>query len=46
MVIPPTSQLFIVEQTLPGLEEPVQEDQSRRRGLPDGWIYDKEEGVS
>jgi len=39
---PPTSQSSIVEQTLPGQEEPVQEDQDRRRGLPDGWIYDEE----
>ena len=38
----PTSRLSIVEQTLPGQEEPAQEDQERRRGLPDGWIYDEE----
>lgn len=38
----PSSQLSIVEQTLPGQEEPLQEDQERRRGLPDGWIYDDE----
>ena len=36
---PPTSSLSIVEQTLPGQEEPLCEDQDRRRGLPDGWIY-------
>ncbi|HVO81306.1 MAG TPA: hypothetical protein VMT28_11275 [Terriglobales bacterium] len=39
---PPLSQLFVVEQTLPGQEEPVQEDETRRRGLPDGWIYGEE----
>jgi len=39
---PPTSKLSIVEQTLPGQEEPLCEDQDRRRGLPDGWIYDED----
>src|SRR5579885_2106767 len=35
----PTSQLSIVEQSLPGDEEP-QEEEADRRGLPDGWIFD------
>lgn len=39
---PPASRLFAVEQSLPGQQESVQEDQERRRGLPDGWIYDEE----
>jgi hypothetical protein len=38
---PPSPPLSIVEQTLPGQEEPLSEDQERRRGLPDGWIYDE-----
>lgn len=37
---PPRSQLSVVEQTLPGDEEPRDEDEAERRGLPDGWIYD------
>lgn len=39
---PPVSQLSVVEQTLPGQEDLVEEDQERRRGLPDGWVYDEE----
>src|SRR5271169_6849236 len=36
----PVSKLGVVEQTLPGEEEPTDEEESERRGLPDGWIYD------
>lgn len=36
----PTAQLHIVEQTLPGDQEPGEEDEAERRGLPDAWIYD------
>jgi hypothetical protein len=35
-----SSQLHVVEQTLPGDEEPHDEDEAERKGLPDGWIYD------
>jgi hypothetical protein len=38
----PISELNIVEQTLPGDEEPQDESEAVRRGLPDGWIYDTE----
>jgi hypothetical protein len=40
---PPTSHLFVVEQTLPGREEPENEDEERHRGLPDGWVYDEQD---
>lgn len=36
---PPNSELSVVEQTLPGSEEPRDEDEAERRGLPDGWIF-------
>ena len=36
----PSSQLSIVEQNLPGDEEPQDEEEAERRGLPDGWIFD------
>jgi hypothetical protein len=36
----PVSKLGVVEQTLPGEEEPTDEEESERGGLPDGWIYD------
>ena len=36
----PGSQLTVVEQALPGEEEPGNEEESERRGLPDGWIFD------
>jgi hypothetical protein len=36
----PSSQLTVVEQTLPGEEEPGDEEEAERRGLPDGWIFD------
>jgi hypothetical protein len=36
----PSTQLHIVEQTLPGEQEPGDEEEAERRGLPDGWIYD------
>jgi hypothetical protein len=36
----PTARLHIVEQRLPGEQEPGDEDEAERRGLPDGWIYD------
>lgn len=32
--------LHILEQQLPGEEEPRDEDEAERRGLPDGWIHD------
>lgn len=34
------SQFHILEQSLPGEEEPQDEDEAERRGLPDGCIYD------
>jgi hypothetical protein len=36
----PGARLDIIEQTLPGEEEPSDEEEAERRGLPDGWIHD------
>lgn len=36
---PRATRLRIVEQRLPGEPEPVDEDESERRSLPDAWIY-------
>jgi hypothetical protein len=36
----PSSKLTVVEQVLPGEEEPRNEEEAERRGLPDGWIFD------
>lgn len=33
--------LDVLEQSLPGEEEPTDEDEAERRGLPDGWIHDR-----
>lgn len=40
---PPISSLKIVEQRLPGEEEPADEDEAERRGIPDAWIHDGNE---
>lgn len=42
-VIPPTdaAKLSISEQQFPGEEEPII-DETERRGIPDGWIFDDE----
>jgi hypothetical protein len=41
----PVGRLQIVEQQLPGEEEPVEEviaeKQAKRRGLPDAWVHDR-----
>lgn len=37
---PPGARLTVVEQTIPGEQEPSDEDEAERRGLPDGFIYD------
>jgi hypothetical protein len=36
------SKLSILEQRFPGEEEPSDEDDLDRRGIPDGWIFDSE----
>jgi hypothetical protein len=36
------SQLTVIEQSLPGEEEPADEADSERRSLPDAWIYSKD----
>lgn len=36
----PSKALFVLEQTLPGDDEPTDEDEAERKGLPDGWIHD------
>jgi hypothetical protein len=38
----PSSQLSVVEQNLPGDEEPQDEEEAERRGLPDGWIFNND----
>ena len=38
---PPVSKLAVIEQSLPGEEQP-DEDEATRRGLPDLWIHDNE----
>src|SRR5258706_12151558 len=34
--------LIVLEQRFPGEDEPSEEDDLERRGIPDGWVFDKE----
>jgi len=36
----PSARLEVLEQRLPGEEEPRDEEEAERRGLPDAWIHD------
>jgi hypothetical protein len=36
----PTGRLQVLEQSLPSEEEPHDEEEAERRGLPDAWIHD------
>ncbi|HEY2934414.1 MAG TPA: hypothetical protein VGK99_21970 [Acidobacteriota bacterium] len=37
---PAAKKLKVLEQRLPGEEEPASEEEAERRGLPDAWIHD------